>query len=102
MKCPTCDGDVEMMVDVTMLIPAEMESNLTKMSLRDKRVSLYAANWGRASYFCRNSDCGWVMRPPIPPELLDIPELEENEEIATLKNALRKVKFELKMLQGEL
>jgi hypothetical protein len=57
MKCPECGSDVEMMVDVTMLIPAELEGNLTKRNLRKKGVVIYAANWSRASYFCKN--CRW-------------------------------------------
>ena len=70
MKCPKCNGDVEMMVNVTMLIPAELESRLSKTSLRRKDVKLYAANWDRASYFCRDEKCRWQMTPriPTPPE----------------------------------
>ena len=62
MKCPKCNSDVEIMVDVTMLIPAEMESQLSKTNLRKKEVKIYAANWGRANYFCKNNKCGWNMR----------------------------------------
>jgi hypothetical protein len=64
MNCPKCGSYVEMMVQVTMLIPAEFESLLSKKNLRDKRVKLYAANWERASYFCRNNACRWQMRMP--------------------------------------
>jgi len=57
MKCPKCKGDVEMMVNVTLFIPAEMESLLSKTNLRKKEVKLYAADWDRAKYFCK--DCRW-------------------------------------------
>ena len=60
MKCPECGGDVEMMVDVTIIIPSELEGNLTKRGLRNKDVRLYAASWDRASYFCKN--CRWQYR----------------------------------------
>jgi len=63
MECPKCGSSVEIMVDVTMLIPAEMEANLSKKNIRDKRVKLYAANWERAAYFCKNGECRWMMRP---------------------------------------
>lgn len=66
MKCPKCNGDLEMMVDVTMLIPAELESKLSKTSLRRADVKIYAANWGRASYFCKTEGCRWQMTPPMP------------------------------------
>jgi hypothetical protein len=65
MKCPKCNSDVEMMLDVTMLIPSELEGRLTKKSLRKKDVKLYAANWGRASYFCKNEKCQWRLFPPM-------------------------------------
>lgn len=63
MKCPKCGSDVEMMVDLTIICPAEMESNFSKKNLRKKEVKLYAANWPRASYFCRNNKCRWNMLP---------------------------------------
>jgi len=63
MKCPKCNGDVEMMVDVTLLIPAELESRLTKTNWRRKDVKLYAANWDGASCFCRDDKCRWRMTP---------------------------------------
>jgi hypothetical protein len=59
MRCPKCNGKVEMMVDVTMIIPAELESQLTKTNLRRKDVRIYAANWSKASYFCLNENCRW-------------------------------------------
>lgn len=64
MNCPKCGGNVEMMVDLTILCPAEMESHFSKKNLRKKEVKLYAANWGRASYFCMNKDCRWQLTPP--------------------------------------
>lgn len=61
MECPKCGGSVEMMVDLTILAPSEMESDFTKKNLRKKGVKLYAVNWSRASYFCRNNNCRWGM-----------------------------------------
>jgi hypothetical protein len=61
MKCPKCNGDVEIMVNVIMLIPGEMEGRLSKTNLRKKEVKLYAANWEQASYFCKNDKCRWRM-----------------------------------------
>ena len=62
MKCPKCNGKVEMMVDVTILAPSEMENLFSKKNLRDKDVKIYAVNWPRARYFCK-SKCGWMMGP---------------------------------------
>ena len=63
MKCPRCKGECEMMVDVTLLIPAELESRLTKKAMRRKDVTLFAANWPKARYFCKNRGCWWSMVP---------------------------------------
>ena len=63
MKCPKCNSDVEMMVNVTILAPAEMEGQFSKKNLRKKEVKIYAVNWERASYFCRNDKCRWIMSP---------------------------------------
>lgn len=61
MPCPKCGGPLEIMVDVTMLIPENMENNITKHQLRRRDVKLYAAGWPKASYFCLNTDCRWSM-----------------------------------------
>lgn len=60
MKCPKCNGNVEMMVDVTILAPSEMEGQFSKQNLRKKEVKLYAVNWSKAKYFCKNSKCQWM------------------------------------------
>jgi hypothetical protein len=63
MKCPKCNSDVEMMVNVTVLAPSEMEGQFSKKNLRKKEVKIYAVNWERAAYFCRNDKCRWFMLP---------------------------------------
>ena len=68
MKCPRCGSDVEMMVNLTILCPAEMEGEFSKKNLRKKEVKLYAANWERASFFCKNKKCRWLMMAPQPIE----------------------------------
>jgi hypothetical protein len=61
MICPMCNQDnVEMMVDVTMVIPSSMESQLSKTNIRNKDVKIYAVNWPRATYICKTEDCGWI------------------------------------------
>ena len=65
MKCPDCDGKVEMIVNVTMLIPAELEGQLSKANLRRKDVKLYGASWDKAAYFCKNNKCRWRFKPII-------------------------------------
>jgi len=63
MKCPKCNGKVEMMVSVIIVAPSEMEGVLSKKNLRSKNARIYAVNWERASYFCVNKECGWTMLP---------------------------------------
>jgi hypothetical protein len=64
MRCPKCHCDnIQMMVDVTILAPSEMEGQITKKNINSKKVKLYAANWPRASYFCQTENCGWCMLP---------------------------------------
>jgi len=65
MKCPKCGNSLEMMVDVTIIIPSEMESQLSKTNLRRKEVKIYAANWSGASYFCTNKYCKWNKINPL-------------------------------------
>jgi hypothetical protein len=61
MICPMCNQDnVEMMVDVTMIIPSHMESRLSKTNIKSKDVQIYAVNWPRATYLCKTMDCGWI------------------------------------------
>ena len=54
MNCPECGSPVKMMVSVIILIPSEMESQLSKRNLRKKEVQVYAADWSRATYFCKD------------------------------------------------
>lgn len=61
--CPKCGKDLRMMVDVTMIIPATMESRLTKRALQQKGVELYAANWPRQCKLCPN--CGWSISASV-------------------------------------
>lgn len=61
--CPQCNepDSIEIMVDVTMIIPARMESQISKTNIKSKDVRIYAANWPRAHYLCKTEGCGWVM-----------------------------------------
>jgi hypothetical protein len=58
--CEKCNSDMTIIVDVTMIIPGEYESKLSKTSVRDKRVQLYAASWNRARYICSNPSCRYT------------------------------------------
>jgi len=67
MQCPKCGSDIEMMVDVTIICPSSLEGVFSKQNLRQKAVKIYAVNWSKASYFCTNDSCGWMLRPKRQP-----------------------------------
>ena len=59
MKCPKCGSSTEMMVDVIVKMPSEMESKLSKTAFRKKEVEILGVAWYKARYFCK---CGWVWK----------------------------------------
>lgn len=51
-RCPKCDGDVTMTVDIRLSAPSTLYSMLSKTNLRDKGVSITAALWETANFIC--------------------------------------------------
>lgn len=58
--CKECKGDMNMMVDLTVVMPAKYESKLTKKIMASKEFKVYGASWGRATYIC--SKCGYTTK----------------------------------------
>ena len=57
MKCPKCESDLNMMVDITIQAPSSYYGNLSKTSLRHSDVQLLYADWSDMLLTC--PDCGW-------------------------------------------
>lgn len=60
MKCPKCNSNIEIAINVQMVIPGDMDHKITKVGLRRKEVQLWGASWDRATYTCRK--CEWIDR----------------------------------------
>lgn len=80
--CQKCGSDkIDMMVDITIVLPAKYESRITKKVLYSKECEVWGANWERAAYFCKNPDC-LDNRLPRDPKWVDhIRELEEENKL---------------------
>lgn len=62
MACRKCGGPITMMVQITMVIPGEMESHLTKKAIASKAVEIWGASWPAATEFCANPKCKYNYR----------------------------------------
>lgn len=52
MKCPNCDTDMDMRVEVTLALPSKYASLLSKKVIKKKECQLVAANWDKARAIC--------------------------------------------------
>jgi len=80
-----------MMVDITIVLPAKYQSQLTKKVLYSKECEVWGANWERASYFCKNPECGHNRLAPNPKWVESMKELEEEN---------RQLKQQLELISG--
>ncbi len=55
MKCPKCNNEMKMSVQITIHAPASFENNISKTTLRKKDIAIVAANWEKAKFWC--SEC---------------------------------------------
>ena len=57
MKCPKCESELSMMVDITIQAPSSYYGNLSKASIRHADVQFLYANWPNMWLTC--PECGW-------------------------------------------
>lgn len=59
--CPKCGSNTTMMIQVTMVIPSEMTSQLSKKNIAKKEVQLWGVNWDSADHICTNPKCRFTV-----------------------------------------
>jgi hypothetical protein len=60
MKCQKCGSqDILVIVTAFLEIPIKMYGNLTKENIKKKDVQIRGADWGKASFLCK--DCGYMI-----------------------------------------
>lgn len=54
MTCPKCKitNNIDVMVDITVSIPAEKYRHLSKRDIRLKDIRLWGADWDHCSFIC--------------------------------------------------
>lgn len=61
-KCPRC-GKRTARQRLNVFIEADLSCrNLSKRGIRSRRVKIMGAGWDRATWYCANSRCGWMVR----------------------------------------
>jgi hypothetical protein len=66
-NCPKCgENSLDVMVNISMVIPMDHMHELSKKAIRDKRVEIWGADWDRSSWFCKNPKCLWQKIAPNP------------------------------------
>ena len=58
--CPKCGSKTRMMIQVTMSIPSEMMSQLSKKNIAKKEVEIWGVSWDSADHICTNPKCGFT------------------------------------------
>ena len=52
MKCPKCDTEMEMRVEITLALPSKYANLISKEVIKKKECQLIAANWDKARAIC--------------------------------------------------
>lgn len=57
MICQKCSNELDMLVNVTLVIPSSLENLISKKAIATKAVKIMGVDWDAATYVCPK--CGW-------------------------------------------
>ena len=63
MKCPKCEAELSMMVEITIQAPSSYYGNLSKTNIRHADVRFLYAHWADMWLTCR--ECGWFFNKTV-------------------------------------